>query len=62
MAENQPQGNDELFIVELDERLEFGVAAIYSTFHPDANSNCQNGVICSSDNTGNCYDGANCHQ
>jgi hypothetical protein len=37
---------DELFIVELDERMEFGVAAIGSGIHPDTNTQCTNGAGC----------------
>jgi len=48
--EEQPQ-LDEMYIVELDDRLEFGVASVYSAIHPDTNgTNCVNGVGCTSGN------------
>jgi len=51
---------DELFIVELDERLEFGVAAIASIRPFDTNSGCTNSSSCGSKQNSNCHNGASC--
>jgi hypothetical protein len=53
--------DNELFIVELDERMEFGVVAIGSGIHPDTNTNCANGTNCGSSNFLTCVNGAGCH-
>ena len=54
---------DELLIIELDERLEFGVLAVGSVLHPDTNSNCQNGVGCNpgGNATGGCTNYYSCN-
>ena len=51
---------DDLLIIELDERLEFGVAVIDSGLHPDVNTTCQNGTQCTSNNYGTCINGNTC--
>jgi hypothetical protein len=43
--------DSELFIVELDERLEFGVAVVDSDLDADENSGCRNISACSGNNT-----------
>jgi hypothetical protein len=53
---------DEMFILELDERIEFGAVALSSGFLPDANSACGNAASCSSDNSGICVNGTACHK
>ena len=49
----------DLLIIELDERLEFGVFQIASVFHPDANTSCTN-LSCNPGNT-MCGCGGNLH-
>ena len=51
---------DDLFIVELDERLEFGVIAVESTFSPDVNTSCLNRYSCTDTNAQNCTNGSSC--
>lgn len=51
---------DDLLIIELDERLEFGVAVIESGMHPDVNTTCQNGTQCTSNNYGTCINAESC--
>ena len=55
--------DDELYIIELDERLEFGVLAIDSTLTPDINTQCYNGTACNpaGNATGGCTNGYNCN-
>ena len=63
-----PQDNlDDLVIVELDERLEFGVVAIASAIAFDSNSSnctnpngCTNGSCPTSTNQSNCHNGQGC--
>jgi hypothetical protein len=45
--------SEDLFIVELDERIEFGVAAFSSTDFFGSNSNCAN--------PSNCINASSCH-
>jgi hypothetical protein len=45
------KGPDDLFVVELDERLEFGVAIIDSDLGADGNGMCVNSSNCSSNDT-----------
>ena len=59
-AQAHTTGDDELLIIELDERLEFGVAAIGSIMRPDDNSNCSNGMHCSNQNAGACGNAISC--
>lgn len=61
---NEP---DDLVIVELDERLEFGVMAIASAIAFDSNSsncvnpsNCTNGSCPTATNQSNCHNGSGC--
>ena len=51
-----PTGDTEdLFIVELDDRLEFGVTVFPSGLSPDVNTSCQNGAGCTTRNApGSC--------
>jgi hypothetical protein len=53
--------DDNMFIVELDERLEFGVAVLSSRLQPDTNTQCYNGAGCTDGNaTHACVNGTFC--
>ncbi|HEY6390343.1 MAG TPA: hypothetical protein VIX89_03630 [Bryobacteraceae bacterium] len=57
----QPDPSEELFVVELDDRLEFGVAAFDDVAPVEAagNAGCTNTSWCSGTNPG-CSNGSNC--
>lgn len=56
----EPDKNKEdLYVVELDERLEFGAAIIDSDLQADDNTGCDNFARCSSNNTG-CHNTTHC--
>jgi len=57
--EDQKQ-NDELLIIELDQRLEFGVAALDSDLETDDNTNCTNSSGCTATNWVNCTNTTGC--
>jgi hypothetical protein len=50
----------ELYVVELDERLEFGAAIIDSDLQADDNTGCTNGNGCSATNHSSCSNTKNC--
>lgn len=54
---------DEIYILELEERLEFGAALIDSDLSADTNSGCSNGSGClgGSSNTSPCVNISNCY-
>jgi len=59
MSENEKRRNEEekfeeLLIVELDQRLEFGSAYIDSDLEADSNGGCSNGSSCSGTNIDYC--------
>jgi hypothetical protein len=56
--ENQPE---DLFIVELDDRLEFGAALIDSDLDADNNTGCNNGSNCGTNTNFDCTNGSACH-
>lgn len=53
------QPTEDLVIIELDQRLEFGIAALDSDLTADDNNGCANGSFCSGNNPG-CSNGDNC--
>lgn len=52
--------NLEFDIIELEERLEFGVALVDSDLDGDTNSACSNGLGCSAVNTASCGNSQSC--
>jgi hypothetical protein len=53
--------SDELYVVELDERLEFGAAIIDSDLQADDNTGCANHKTCTSTNYNYCSGGGTNH-
>ena len=54
------RNSQELFVVELDERLEFGAAIIDSDLQADDNTGCFNGNSCTSTNHTSCTNAKSC--
>ena len=58
----QPASRDkDLLIIELDERLEFGVMTLSSALFFDANSTCTNPSGCNNTSCGSTHNQDNCH-
>jgi hypothetical protein len=56
-----PRGQSEdLYVVELDERLEFGAAIIDSDLQADDNTGCNNTSNCTKPNNFGCHNGSGC--
>lgn len=65
-SKERPLGNavkreEEFYVVELDDRLEFGTVLLGSDLIADDNSGCNNAFTCTSgNNTTACTNGRNC--
>ena len=56
----RPHENRELFVVELDDRLEFGAAVIDSDLQADDNTGCINQSDCTRTNNTACQNDRGC--
>jgi hypothetical protein len=52
--------SNDLFVIELEDRLEFGSAIVDSDLDADSNSGCTNLIACQIANNTNCANMQNC--